>query len=132
MIAISGGIRPPGLVPGGRAIREADHDAEGARRARIGLSRFESIEPSSLPLSTNAKAPLGGFEHLVARGRSVRDKSALPIWTPKAPRRGDEQSEESTELRRRSRPSKARVRIDNKSIRIHRTADTRIFRALRN
>ena len=30
---------------------------------------------------------------MVARGGSVRDKSALPILTPKAPRRGDERSE---------------------------------------
>ena len=46
---------------------------------------------------------------LVARGRSVRNKSALPIWTPKAPHRGDERSEESTELRQRQFGRKAEL-----------------------
>ena len=46
----------------------------------------------------DTKTPLhGAFLCLVATGGPIRDKSALPIWTPEAPRRGDEQSEESTE-----------------------------------
>ena len=34
-------------------------------------------------------------------GGPIRDKSVLPIWTPQAPRRGDERSEESTESAQR-------------------------------
>ncbi len=37
---------PKRMVARGAAVREAGHDAVGARRARIGLSRFESTEPS--------------------------------------------------------------------------------------
>jgi len=44
----------------------------------------------------------GNYRKLVARGGPIRDKSAPPIWTPKAPRRGDERSEESTESGQRS------------------------------
>jgi hypothetical protein len=46
---------------------------------------------------------------MVARGRPIRDKSAFPILTPKAPRRGDERSEESTESGRTKGARRARI-----------------------
>jgi len=49
---------------------------------------------------------------MVARGGSVRDKPAMPVWTPKAPRRGDERSEESTEsMERRLRQLALRASV---------------------
>jgi hypothetical protein len=36
----------------------------------------------------------GALLNMVARGGPIPDKSALPFWTPQAPRRGDERSEE--------------------------------------
>jgi len=35
---------PTDMVARGRAVREANHDAEGARRAKIDPGRFESMD----------------------------------------------------------------------------------------
>ena len=50
------------VVARGGAIREANHDAEGARRVRIGDSRFESIERGSslLAIAVKQKEPRRG------------------------------------------------------------------------
>jgi hypothetical protein len=63
------GQSPVFVVVRSGAVCEANHDAEGARRARIGDSRFESIERGSQLLIADTKRPLHGvFSYLVARG----------------------------------------------------------------
>ena len=74
-------------------IREANQDSEAARRARIGVRRSESIEPSTRGFSVARRARFGVSKQKsgneFSRGRPNRPRRPSSCRTPAAPDRAN-------------------------------------------